>query len=452
MIQLYDTLHQEKREFKPLNPPAVSMYVCGVTVYDVCHIGHARAYVVFDMLKRHLVGSGYTVNHIQNFTDIDDKIIRKAAEQDVPITTITERYTQTFFDDMAALNIQPANHYPKATEHIAEIIALIERLLHVGAAFVHANGDVLFSTAAFDGYGKLSKKVLDDLEAGHRETAHSIESPSLDFVLWKQSKPGEPAWPSPWGSGRPGWHIECSAMAMQYLGEQIDIHGGGEDLVFPHHENEIAQCESCTGKPFVQYWIHNGFVTLHRQKMSKSLNNTITIRDLLNTVDPGAIRLYLLRTHYRTPFQFSWDGLEETKRSLHKLRACLADPETQAPTAIQAAELDHLHQRFTQALDDDINTAMAVGVCFEIVRYIQTQGVGRRVLENCLDYLGIAYAMETSETPALPAVCEALMAERETARAQKDFKRSDQLRDELLAHGIVVKDARDGTTWEWVKG
>ncbi len=450
MIQLYDTLQQQKRPFVPLNPPSVSLYVCGVTVYDVCHIGHARAYLVFDMLKRHLMGSGYTVNHIQNFTDIDDKIIRKATEQGVSIDTITERYIQAFFDDMAALNIQPAQHYPRATEHIESIIALIDRLIRVEAAYVHTNGDVLFSTAAFDGYGKLSKKVLDDLEAGHRETAQSIESSSLDFVLWKQSKPGEPAWPSPWGSGRPGWHIECSAMAMVYLGEQIDIHGGGEDLVFPHHENEIAQCESCTGKPFVQYWVHNGFVTLHRQKMSKSLKNTITVRDLLDTVHPGAIRLYLLRTHYRTPFQFSWEGLEETRRSLEKLKACLAESETAVPTAEQNEDLDAFKQQFNAALDDDINTARAVGVCFELLRYIQGQGVGRSVLKECLEYLGIEYAMAVPESRALSPVCEALIADREQAQSNKDFARSDQLRDELLTHGIKVNDTRAGTTWEWV--
>lgn len=450
MIQFYDTMQQKKVPFKPLHPPKVSMYVCGVTVYDTCHIGHARAYIVFDMIKRHLNESGYTVTHIQNFTDIDDKIIRKANQESVCITTITKRYIRAFFDDMQALNIQPANHYPKATEHMDAIIALIERLLAIGSAFIHTNGDVLFSTAAFDGYGKLSKKVLGELEAGHRDTAQSIEAPSLDFVLWKQSKSGEPAWPSPWGSGRPGWHIECSAMAMQYLGDQIDIHGGGEDLVFPHHENEIAQCESCTGKPFVQYWLHNGFVTLHRQKMSKSLKNTITVRDLLDSVNPGVIRLYLLRTHYRTPFQFSWDGLEETRRSLQKLSTCLAEPETQIPTAAQVADLETFDQRFNQALNDDMNTALAVGVCFEVLRYIQTQGVGRSLVRDCLVYLGIQYDVERSEARPLPASCEALIAEREQARSNKDFSRSDQLRDELLTHGIAVKDTRNGPTWAWV--
>ena len=443
MMQLYDTLTQKKTVFTPLSKTQVSLYVCGVTAYDHCHIGHARAYIVFDSLKRQLLHQGYSVTHIQNFTDIDDKIIAKAQKQGQSIGDLTAYYIQSYFHDMQALNILPASVYPKATEHITIMQAAIQDLLTAGVAHQDSNNDIVFNINAYSAYGDLSKKIRSELESGHR----GVHGDGQHFVLWKQAKSGEPSWPSPWGDGRPGWHSECSAMARSYLGDTIDIHGGGEDLIFPHHENERAQAECCSGQPFVRYWVHNGFVTTDHKKMSKSLNNALSIREILKTVSPMALRFYLLRTHYRSQFQFSYAGLAASTKSLQKLFQLLDTDDTAPETDAQRADLAGYFQAVIDYLDDDLNTVGAIGVIFELAKYCQKTGVGRSALRRCLAHIGI---IVPSDTKKLSPELAALLAARETARAEKAFEKADLLRDELLHHGIRIKDTRTGTSWQWV--
>jgi len=347
-IRIFNSLNRRKEDFAPLHPGEVRMYVCGVTVYDLCHIGHARSAIVFDVIRRYLRFRGYRVTFIKNYTDVDDKIIRKANEEGVTATAVSERYIAAYQADMASIGVQPADVEPRATEHIPQMIALIERLLKRGMAYV-LDGDVYFEVRRFPSYGKLSGKNLDELESGARVDVDERKRDPLDFALWKASKPGEPSWPSPWGPGRPGWHIECSAMSMQYLGETFDLHGGGEDLIFPHHENEIAQSEGATGTPFVRCWAHNGFVNLGSEKMSKSLGNTLLIRDMVRRHDPEALRLYFLGTHYRHPLEFADERIGEAARALGRLRALVEEAERTAEE-----EMVYLISLKKRKLDGDV--------------------------------------------------------------------------------------------------
>ncbi|HXH83732.1 MAG TPA: cysteine--tRNA ligase, partial [Candidatus Tectomicrobia bacterium] len=360
-LRIHNTLTRAKEPFVPLVPGEVRMYVCGVTVYDLSHVGHARSAIVFDVIRRWLIARGFRVTFVKNFTDVDDKIIRRALDEGVPATEVSERYVREYRADMAAINVRPADVEPKATAHVAEMIALVESLVAAGYAYV-VDGDVYFEVARFPDYGKLSGRKLDDLLAGARVEVDERKRDPRDFALWKAAKPGEPAWPSPWGDGRPGWHIECSAMAMRYLGETFDIHGGGEDLVFPHHECEIAQSEAATGKPFARYWVHNGFVNMGAEKMSKSLGNTLLVREIVRRHDPDALRLWLLGTHYRNPVEFSEERLAEAGRRLQRLGRLVREVEAWRGSGGAPAlpeDLAAFSGDFAAAMDDDFNTPQA---------------------------------------------------------------------------------------------
>jgi cysteinyl-tRNA synthetase len=452
VISFYNTLSRRLEPFAPLNPPTVTFYVCGVTVYDVCHLGHARAYVAFDIIRRILTASGYQVRYIQNFTDIDDKIIARAAEKGISIDALTTQCIADYFTDMDALHIQRADVYPRATEYVAKMQDLIQCMLDKNVAYL-SDGDVYFAVDQFPTYGRLSRKKLDDLEAGARVEVSGKKRGAMDFVLWKATKPGEPFWDSPWGPGRPGWHIECSAMAMANLGPTIDIHGGGEDLIFPHHENEIAQSEACTHQPFARYWIHNGFVNLNHQKMSKSTQNFLTVQEALSHVrhDGIALRFYLLRVHYRSPFHFSFEGLDESTQSLNRLRQTLIDVPANTPVqAAFAAVLQDYHNRFMAALGDDFNTAEAVGLLFDLSRDINREKAGSQTLIDLAAILGLLLTAKPNGHN-LPAPAQALWDERAAARKAKDFAASDRLRDQLLAeYGVAVEDTAAGQRWKWL--
>ena len=469
--RVFNTLTRSKETLAPRHAGEVRIYVCGVTVYDLCHIGHGRSGIVFDVMRRYLKHRGHTVTFVKNFTDIDDKIIRKANLEGVSAQEISERYIQEYRTDMASLGIPPADIEPKATDHVPQMITLIERLVARGVAYP-VEGDVYFEVRRFPGYGRLSGKNLEELRAGARVEVDERKRDPVDFALWKATKPGEPSWKSPWGQGRPGWHIECSAMAMQYLGETLDIHGGGEDLIFPHHENEIAQSEAATGKPFARCWLHNGFVNLAAEKMSKSLGNTLTIKDLVRRHDPEALRLYLLGTHYRHPIEFGDERIAEAGRALARLRSLkdeadrLASRGTPAPGP-DGGLLDELaghRARFEAAMDDDFNTPRALGVLFDLARVLHSAreqvaqgtsgagafllGVGELVmLARALGLLEAA-RRETAVEPRLKARIESLVYLRQEARRQRDFAEADRLRDELARLGVILEDSRDGTTWK----
>jgi len=467
-LRIFNTLTRRKEDFVPLVPGEARMYVCGVTVYDLCHIGHARSAMVFDVMRRYLRFRNYKVTFIKNYTDVDDRIIRRANEEGVPATTISERYIAEYQKDMASIGVDPADVEPKATEHIPQMIALIGRLIARGAAYV-LEGDVYFEVRRFPAYGKLSGKNLDELEAGARVDVDERKRDPLDFALWKAAKPGEPSWPSPWGPGRPGWHIECSAMAMQYLGESLDFHGGGEDLIFPHHENEIAQAEGATGKPFVRCWSHNGFVNLNAEKMSKSLGNTLWIRDMVRRHDPEALRLYFLGTHYRHPLDYADERIAESAKALGRLRALVEEAERvarlgpQPPGTGDAALLDQVDAhvaRFIAVMDDDFNTPQALAVLFDLLRALHAAreqgagagafvaGVGKLVeLARVLGLLEQAPRPQAAIDPQLKARVESLIYLREQARKQRDFAEADRLRNELATLNVTLKDSRDGTTW-----
>ncbi len=480
MLRVYNTLTDGKEEFQPIRDGEVKMYACGVTVYDHSHIGHARGAVVFDMVRRYLAYRGFSVTYVRNFTDIDDKIIRRAHEEGVPAEEIAERYIEEYQKDMAALGVERADIEPRATEHIPEIIGLVKRLVEKGYAY-EAGGDVLFEVATLPDYGKLSKRKLDELQAGARVEVDEKKRSPLDFVLWKASKAGEPAWESPWGPGRPGWHIECSAMSQAHLGESIDIHGGGKDLIFPHHENEIAQSEAATGKPFVRYWLHNGFVNINQEKMSKSLGNFFTIKDVLQTFDPEAVRLFLLATHYRSPIDFSDRNLQDADRArrrvynlLQTVDRLLAEGGEAAPGKDAAddvrREVESMLPRFEEAMDDDFNTAKALGNLFEVVRVLNGavqdlapgEGAGRipllrRFREN-LEKIGRVLGLfrELPESVLKGTAddasreIEGLIEARLSARKKKEWAEADRIRDELAGRGVRLKDRPDGTTdWEW---
>ena len=470
-IRIYNTLTRSKEPFTPLAGDTVRMYVCGVTVYDRAHVGHARSAVVFDVIRRHLAYRGYQVRFVKNFTDVDDKIIRRANDEGVPASAISARYIEEYRKDMATLGVRPADEEPRATEHVPRMIGLIQRLVAKGIAY-EAGGDVFFDVRKFPRYGTLSGTRLPELLAGVRVEVHERKHDALDFVLWKASKPGEPSWPSPWGPGRPGWHIECSAMAMHYLGESFDIHGGGEDLIFPHHENEIAQSEGATGRPFARFWVHNGLANLGSQKMSKSLGNTLTIHDLAQRHAPDALRLYLLGAHYRHPLDFAEGRIDDAERALERFAVLfetadrLAGRGASAPGADGGllAALAELRARVGTALDDDFNTPRALAALFEMAStlhaYREAADRGERPAGPFLigvselvalgGVLGLfAKPRDAAPPPEVLARIEALVRARDQARAGRDFAAADRLRAELEALGATTEDTPQGTRWKW---
>ncbi len=464
-LRVYNSLTREKEPFVPLRPGEVGMYVCGVTVYDLAHVGHARSALVFDVIRRHLLYRGYRVRAVKNFTDVDDRIIARAAERGVSARELAERYVAAYRRDMADLGVDPPDLEPKATEHVPQMIALIERLLAARVAYV-LDGDVYFEVRRFPGYGRLSGRALDELRAGARVEVDERKRDPLDFALWKAAKPGEPAWPSPWGPGRPGWHVECSAMSMEYLGPSFDVHGGGEDLIFPHHENEIAQSEAATGRVFVRYWIHNAFVNLAAEKMSKSLGNVLTIEDIVKRHEADAIRLALLGTHYRHPVEFAEARLEEAARALDRFRALFAEVEAQASPVDEAAAPEAVRdaiaaaeQRFGEAMDDDFNTPQALAALFDLARTLQAMrgepgaaaalGPGVAAITRLGGVLGLFRAGAAGPPAALRAEIERLLRVRDDARRRRQWAEADAVRAQLAALGVAVEDNPAGTTWRW---
>ncbi len=447
-LKIFNTLTGKKELFTPLVPSEVSFYMCGVTVYDYCHIGHARAYVVSDIMRRYLEYKGFRVKFIQNFTDIDDKMIARSKEQGLSCEKLGEHFINAYFEDMDKLYIQRATRYPRATHYIPQMQALITRLVEKGCAYL-SEGDVYFSVEKYPKYGQLSKKILDDLIAGSRVKIGELKHNPLDFVLWKASKEGEPFWDSPWGKGRPGWHIECSAMAMTDLGDTIDIHAGGEDLVFPHHENEIAQSECASEHTFVRYWIHNGFVQIRDEKMSKSKNNFVSVRDLLQQYSGEVLRFFLMKTHYRAPIQFSMEGLSEAEHALERLANPFRTEQNHAdpivPSSLQQ-ELETFENRFIQAMDDDFNFAEAIGVLFDLVKFIHKEGAGLALLKKCGRILGLFNQLDTRED--LHEDIQSLIAERSQAKQTRDYGRADAIREQLWkVHHILLEDTIDGVRW-----
>mgnify|MGYP005843729195 CR=1 FL=1 len=470
-IRIYNTMSRSKETFEPMSPEKVSVYVCGPTVYDSCHVGHARSVVVFDVVVRYLRHCGFEVMYIRNFTDVDDKIIDRANRLGVDPMEISEKYIQEFYEDMDALHVLRADHEPRVTRYMEDIKAFVQKLVDNGMAY-RIDGDVYYSVESFDGYGKLSGRKLDDMEAGARVGINAKKRNPFDFALWKSAKPGEPAWDSPWGPGRPGWHIECSAMAWRHLGQTFDIHGGGKDLIFPHHENEVAQSEGAFGKPFARYWVHNGFVNIDQEKMSKSLGNFLMIKDVRKQYHPETIRLFLLSNHYRSPVDFTDKAMDEARAGLDRIYTFLerAEAAAGAPGESPAEPGEHW-RRFAEAMDDDFNTALGIGVLFEGVRAANGLMDGsaddalpriRAIRDDILrmgEVLGIL-----NETPAAyftgrragvlaaesmdAAEIEALITERAEARKARDFARADAIRDELAEKNIVLEDRPDGTIWK----
>ena len=459
-MQIYNSQTRKKEEFVPLHPGKVGIYACGPTVYDYFHIGNARPFITFDVLRRYFEHRGYEVTFVQNFTDIDDKMIKRANKEGITVKELGDRFIGEYYEDAKALGIRPATVHPRATEHIGEIIHLVKTLQDKGYAY-EVNGDVYFDTKKDAGYGKLSGQNLDDLEAGARIDVDDGKKNPADFALWKAQKPGEPAWPSPWGMGRPGWHIECSAMSMKYLGETFDIHAGGKDLLFPHHENEVAQSECATGKPFARYWMHNGFINIDNEKMSKSLGNFFTVRDIRKEYEPEDIRMFMLSAHYRSPVNFSREMVAQAHASLQRLytaRERLLFLKKSAPerelNADEQAFLDRIREyaaRFDAAMDDDLNTADALGAIFEIVKDANVslnEQSARAAVEGALNTLlelakVLGLLMKEAEE-GLPADIQAMADERAQARKEKNWKRSDELRDALAAAGYAVKDTPQG--------
>jgi len=473
MITLYNTLTGKKEAFVPLVPKTVRMYVCGVTVYDYCHIGHARSALVFDVIRRYLEYSGYRVEFVKNFTDVDDKIIKRANEQGISCDAVTAKFIQAYHDDMGKLGVRPASIEPKATEHMADIVKLTETLIAKGLAY-HVDGDVYFQVAKYGEYGRLSKRKLDDLQAGARVDVDERKRHPMDFALWKSAKPGEPAWPSPWGQGRPGWHIECSAMSIRHLGETFDIHGGGMDLIFPHHENEIAQSCGATGKEFARYWIHNGFVQINQEKMSKSLGNFFTIREIFEKsewpedITGETLRYFLLSTHYHGPLDFSDLAIREAKQALngfYDLFARLAESSAGAKgDAGLPASLDRARAGFQAAMDDDVNTPVAIaalqGLRSDLNKLLadglspEARQGAREAFRSLGQVLGSfqldrwIFNVEGGGGASLASEdeIERQLAERTEAKKRKDFARADAIRAELAAQGIIIEDRPDGTS------
>ncbi len=454
MLHLYNTLSRRKEPFQPIQPGKVNMYVCGMTVYDYCHLGHARVMVVFDMVARWLRASGYDLTYVRNITDIDDKIIKRAAENGEPINVLTQRFIDAMDEDAAALGVQKPNFEPRATQFVPDMISMIEELIGKGRAYAAPNGDVYYAVREFAGYGQLSGKSLDDLRAGERVDVDPNKRDPMDFVLWKAAKPGEPAWPSPWGQGRPGWHIECSAMNEHYFGPHFDIHGGGADLQFPHHENEIAQSEGAHDCKFVNYWMHNGFIRVDNEKMSKSLGNFFTIREVLEKYDAEVVRFFILRAHYRSPLNYSDAHLEDARGALSRLYTALKN--VPADDVALDWEANDYTRRFRAAMDDDFNTVEAVAVLFELAGEVNKSrsaelagwlktlgGVLGLLQRDPVDFLQGG----TVEGEISADEVEQLIAARKAARAGKNWAESDRIRDELIARGIVLEDGAGGTTW-----
>ena len=466
-MKVFNTLTKKKEEFVPLEEGKVRMYVCGPTVYNYIHIGNARPMIVFDTVRRYFEYKGYDVNYVSNFTDVDDKIIKKAIEEQVSAQEISQRYIAECKKDMAGMNVKPATKHPLATEEICGMVEMISELIEKGYAY-EKNGTVYFSTRKFKDYGKLSHKNLDDLRSGGRSLLVSGEDEKedpLDFVLWKPKKEGEPFWKSPWSDGRPGWHIECSVMSRKYLGEQIDIHAGGEDLVFPHHENEIAQSEAANGKEFARYWMHNAFLNIDNRKMSKSLGNFRTVREISEQYDLQVLRFFMLSAHYRSPLNFSAELMEASKNGLeriinatdnlkHLLGAATVE-EMSAEEKVAFAKTDAYVEEFENAMDDDFNTADAIAAIFDLVKYANTTATAessKEYLQSLLDRIvklgDVLGLILDKKEELLDADIEKLIEERQAARKAKDFARADAIRDELLEKGIILKDTREGVQWK----
>jgi len=467
-ILVHNTLNNKKMEFKPLEPGKVKMYVCGPTTYNYIHLGNARPIVVFDTIRRYLMYCGYEVTYIQNFTDVDDKIIKRAhEEQDDPIK-LAARYIDEFFKDIRALNVLPATHYPKVSEHMQEIIRLVQDIIDAGYGY-ELDGDVYFAVRKYAGYGKLSGRNLDDMQAGARVDVDSRKQDPMDFALWKSAKPGEPAWDSPWGKGRPGWHIECSAMSRKYLGDQFDIHGGGQDLIFPHHENEIAQTECVTGKPMANYWLHNGFITINSEKMSKSLGNFFLLRDILEKFDPETVRFYLLSVQYRSPLDFDDEKLQVAQKGLERLKNCYAAMINglKAASATDTTEgaaltqqINSIEEAFQDAMNDDFNTALASAALFDMAReintYLKQETLDKAALQKAADVftallniMGLDFAAADHADDSLTeALMQLLIDLRKQARAEKNYAMADQIRNQLNEIGVILEDTKQGTTWK----
>ncbi|HAU0996332.1 TPA: cysteine--tRNA ligase [Legionella pneumophila] len=451
MLHLYNSLTRKKEPFVSLKPGTIGMYVCGITVYDHCHLGHARSMVAFDVMVRYLRSQGFDVTYVRNITDIDDKIIARASERGVSIDELTAQYIDAMNNDTHALNILPPDHEPRATGHIETIIRLIQRLLEKGNAYVSENGDVCYEVDTFPEYGKLSHKDIEGLVSGSRVEIVKEKRSPLDFVLWKKAKPGEPSWPSPWGEGRPGWHIECSAMAMHELGEQFDIHGGGLDLQFPHHENEIAQSEAATGKPFANYWLHVGMLQVNGEKMAKSIGNFYTIADVLKEHHPEVIRYFLLSSHYRSPLNYSEENLLNAKKALIRLYQAVKD----VPPQTEDSKLDEYWQvQFNQAMNDDFNTPVALSVLFQLAHEVNKSNSPAlaQTLKNLAGILGFLQKdpesfLQSGLAEEEKLVIEQLIAERLQARAERNWAKADQIRADLLSKGIELEDGATGTTW-----
>ncbi len=470
-MKIYNTMTRKKEEFVPIRENKVGIYVCGPTVYDYIHMGNARPMIVFDTLRRYLLYKGYDVNFVSNFTDVDDKIIRRAIEEGVTSSEISERYIQEVKKDMQDLNVMEATTHPKATQEIPDMIAMIETLIEKGHAY-EVNGTVYFRTRSFKDYGKLSKKNIDDLEAGHRDEKHALKVSGegekedfLDFVLWKPKKEGEPSWESPWGDGRPGWHLECSVMSKKYIGDIIDIHAGGEDLIFPHHENEIAQSEAANEVEFARYWMHNGFLKIDGEKMSKSLGNFFTIRDIGKKYPLQVIRFFILSAHYRSPLNFADTLVDSSKASLDRILTAVKKLEdsltvaedrelTQEEKNIQSMISNYV-TKYENAMEDDLNTADAISVIFEMVKLTNSSinsETSKALIQEAFDTIGklcdILGIITTVEDEILDSDIESLIEERQAARKAKNFARADEIRDILAAQGIILEDTREGVKWK----
>ncbi|MFK7890800.1 MAG: cysteine--tRNA ligase [Granulosicoccus sp.] len=467
MLHLYDTLTRSKRVFEPLNAGRVDMYVCGITVYDVCHVGHGRAMVIYDVLCRHLQATGYMVNYVRNITDVDDKIIKKAVETGMSSEAVSERYISEMKHDEQALNVQPPTHEPRATQTIAEMIRLIEQLIEAGHAYPGGNGDVYYSVKSFSEYGKLSGRDPNDLRAGERIAIDKHKHDPLDFVLWKASKPDEPSWQSPWGNGRPGWHTECSAMSRSLLGEEFDIHGGGIDLEFPHHENEIAQSEALSNGRFARYWVHNGLIRVDDAKMSKSLNNYLTIKDVLNSYTGEELRTFIISSHYRSPVNYTSEAMDAARAVTRRFYTALRGVELADRSGNPVLDTQYV-EHFDAAMNDDLNTPGALAVMHDLAGALnkETDSGRSQLLADTLSALGRRLGILEENAEAVlqgqgrgqgasnsqadgpdPAEIEALIEERNAARQNKDFASSDRIRDQLAAMGVVLEDSGGKTSW-----
>lgn len=463
MIQIYNSLTRQKEEFIPLEEGKVKMYVCGPTVYNYIHIGNSRPVIVYDTVRRYLQYAGYDVKFVSNFTDVDDKIIKAANELGEDVFELTERFIAAYFEDVTALGCKKADVHPRVTEHMDDIIEFIKVLISKGYAYA-SEGDVYYRTRKFDGYGKLSHQPIDDLKIGARIEAGEKKEDPLDFALWKAAKPGEIKWDSPWGEGRPGWHIECSVMAREHLGDTMDIHAGGQDLAFPHHENEIAQSEARTGKTFARYWMHNGYINIDNEKMSKSLGNFVLVNDIRKQIDPQVLRFFMLSVHYRHPINFAQELVEAAEAGLERIRTAYANVEHRLQASAGLVEdstewltkVEDVKKQFEEAMNDDFNTANAISVLFELSRiantYLKEANTDEAVLKAILktfdiisDVLGIVVAEEKG---LLDEEIEALLEERIQARKNRDFARSDEIRDQLAAMNIILEDTRQGTRWK----